>query len=143
MATIRYIDKEEYAAKALELLNERREGYVDYALGLLKENLSPGTAGERLGENVRSEMENALFNYLKRSGRISGDYRYRYNHVTNCYRPVRTEPQKRDVPSDLLDLREILPNYDSVIGDIMAEAEKRWIIHRIEVIAKEAEENSA
>lgn len=40
MPTIRHINEEEYAAKALELLNHRREGYVNYALSLLKQSMS-------------------------------------------------------------------------------------------------------
>jgi len=143
MATIRYIDKEEYAAKALELLNERREKYVDYGLGLMKENMSPGMAGERMEKKVCSEMEDALFDYLKWRGKIRGNYRHQYYHVTGGYRTVQVEPRKEDVPSEFLDLKEILPNYEEVMGDLMVEAEKRWIICQIETITKEAKENSA
>lgn len=48
MATIRHINEEEYAAKAQELLNHRREGYVNYALSLLKQGMSPGQASATL-----------------------------------------------------------------------------------------------
>ena len=64
MVTIRHINKEAYAAKALDLLNVKWEGYVNYALGLMQENMSPGMAGERLEKKVCSEMEDVLFNYL-------------------------------------------------------------------------------
>lgn len=138
MATVRYIDKEAYAAKALEILNGRREGYVNYALGLMKDSLSPGEAGERLQERVFSEMEDALFNYLKRSGKVSGGYRYQYYPVTGFYRPVHREPQKRDVPSDLLDIKAVLPDFEKVMADIMVEAGKLRIIAAIETITEEA-----
>ena len=141
MASIRHIDKEAYAAKALEILNGRREGYVNYALGLMKDSLSPGETGERLKEKVCSEMEDALFNYLKRSGKVSGGYRYQYYPVTGFYRPVRREPSKRDVPSDLLDIKAVLPDFEKVMADIMVEAGKRRIIGQIETVAKEAKEN--
>lgn len=105
MVTIRHINKEAYAAKALDLLNVKWEGYVNYALGLMQDNMSPGVAGERLGKKVCSEMEDVLFNYLKRSGKVSGGYKHQYYHVTGYYRTVQREPQKSEVPSELLDLR--------------------------------------
>ena len=52
MATIRHINEEEYAAKALELLNHRREGYVNYALSLLKQSMSPGQASDMINIEV-------------------------------------------------------------------------------------------
>lgn len=140
MATVRHIDKEAYAGKALELLSHRREGYIDYALGLMKGNMSPGAAGELVEGRVSSEMEDALFDYLKRSGKVSGAYRHQYYHVTGCYRTVRLEPRKSDVPSELLDIKTVLPNYEQVMGDIMVEAEKRWITAEIEKITREANE---
>ncbi len=141
MATIRHIDKEAYAAKALDLIKGKWEVFVNYALGLMRDNMSPGEAGERLEKKVCSEMENSLFNSLKWSGKISGDYRYQYYHVTGTYRVTRREPQKRDVPSELLDIKKVMVNYEEVIGNIMADAEKRWIEAEAEKFAKEANEN--
>jgi hypothetical protein len=141
MVTIRHINKEVYAAKALNLLNCRWEGYVNYALGLMQDNVSPGAAGERLEKKVCSEMENALFNYLQRSGKVSGGYKHQYYHVTGYYRTVHREPQKREVPAELLDIKRVLANYEEVIGNIMADAEKRWIEAEAERFAKEANEN--
>ena len=141
MVTIRHINKEVYAAKALNLLNCRWEGYVNYALGLMQDNMSPGAAGERLEKKVCSEMENALFNYLQRSGKVSGGYKHQYYHVTGYYRTVRREPQKREVPSELLDIRRVLTNYEEVIGNIMMDAEKLWLEAEIERIAGEESGN--
>ena len=140
MATIRHIDKEAYAAKALDLLTGRWEGYVNYALGLMKDNMSPGVAGERLEKKVCSEMEDVLFNYLKRSGKVSGGYKHQYYHVTGYYRTVQREPQKSEVPSELLDIRRLLTNYEEVLGNIMADAEERWIEAEAEKYAREANE---
>ena len=140
MVTIRHINKEAYAAKALDLLNVKWEGYVNYALGLMQDNMSPGVAGERLGKKVCSEMEDVLFNYLKRSGKVSGGYKHQYYHVTGYYRTVQREPQKSEVPSELLDIRRVLANYEGVIGNIMADAEKRWIEAEAEKYAREANE---
>ena len=131
MATIRHINEAEYAAKALDLLNGRRGEYVNYAFGLLQQSLSPGQAGERLENKVKSEMEIVLFEYLKRRGIVRGEVRHIYN--TNGYcRRIRRTPSKRDVPSNLLDISEILQNYEEVIGNIMVDAEKLWIISEIE-----------
>ena len=68
MPTIRHINEEEYAAKALELLNHRREGYVNYALSLLKQSMSQGQASEKLEDKVKEDMETVLFEYLKHRG---------------------------------------------------------------------------
>ena len=54
---------------------------------------------------------------------------------------VHREPQKREVHAELLDLRRALANYEEVIGNIMADAEKRWIEAEAERLAKEANEN--
>lgn len=140
MVTIRHIDKEAYAAKALDLLNVKWEGYVNYALGLMQDNMSPGVAGERLGKKVCSEMEDVLFNYLKRSGKVSGGYKHQYYHVTGYYRTVQREPQKSEVPSELLDIRRLLTNYEEVLGNIMADAEECWIEAEAEKYAREANE---
>ena len=142
MVTIRHIDKEAYAAKALNLLNGKWEDYVNYALGLMQDNMSPGMAGERLEKKVCSEMENALFNYLQRSGKVSGGYKHQYYHVTGYYRTVHREPQKSEVPAELLDIKRVLANYEEVIGSILADAEKRWIEAEAERFAKEASENN-
>ena len=142
MATIRHIDKDAYEAKALNLLNDKREGYVNYALGLIQDNISPEMARERLEKKVCSEMENALFNYLKRSGNISGDYKHQYYHVTGYYRTVHCEPQKREVPAELLDIKSVLKNYEEIIDNIMAEAKKRRIDAEAEKFAKEESENN-
>ena len=142
MVTIRHIDKEAYAAKALNLLNGKWEDYVNYALGLMQDNMSPGMAGERLEKKVCSEMENALFNYLQRSGKVSGGYKHQYYHVTGYYRTVHREPQKSEVPAELLDIKRVLANYEEVIGSILADAEKRWIEAKAERFAKEASENN-
>ena len=140
MVTIRHINKDAYAAKALDLLNVKWEGYVNYALGLMQENMSPGMAGERLEKKVCSEMEDVLFNYLKRSGKVSGGYKHQYYHVTGYYRTVQREPQKSEVPSELLDIRRLLTNYEEVLGNIMADAEERWIEAEAEKYAREANE---
>jgi len=141
MVTIRHINKEAYAAKALDLLNVKWEGYVNYALGLMQENMSPGMAGERLEKKVCSEMEDVLFNYLKRSGKVSGGYKHQYYHVTGYYRTVHREPQKREVPAELLDIKSVLANYEEIIGNIMADAEKHWIEAEAEKFAKESSGN--
>ena len=123
MATIRHINKKEYAAKALDLMNGRREVYVNYALGLLQQSLSPGQAGEKLEEKVKREMEHL------------------YNTYGYCRRICRRS-SKREVPSNLLDIEKVLPNYKEVIGNMMVDAEKLRIIVEIETITKKAKENN-
>ena len=64
MPTIRHINEEEYAAKALELLNHRREGYVNYALSLLKQSMSPGQASEKLEDKVKEIQQGCEKGYF-------------------------------------------------------------------------------
>ena len=141
MVTIRHIDKEAYAAKALDLLNVKWEGFVNYALSLLKQSISPGQASEKLEDKVKEEMETVLFEYLKRRGIVCGDVRYLYNNNGYCRR-IRRAPSKLGVSSNLLDIEQTLPNYEEVIGNIMVDAEKLWTIAEIETITKEAKENN-
>ena len=140
MATIRHINEEEYAAKALELLNHRREGYVNYALSLLKQSMSPGQASEKLEDKVKDEMETVLFEYLKHRGIVCGEVRYLYNINGYCRR-IRRTPSKRDVPSNLLDIKAILLNYEEVMGNILVDAEQLWVAEQVETTTKEAEDN--
>ena len=135
MATIRHINEAEYAAKALDLLNGRCGEYVNYAFGLLQQSLSPGQAGERLENKVKSEMKIVLFEYLKHCGIVNGEIRHVYNTYGYCRR-IRRTPSKRDVPSNLLDIKVILPNYEEVIGNVLVDAEQLWIISEVEA-AKE------
>ena len=141
MATIRHINEEKYAAKALDLVNGRREVYVNYALGLLQQSLSPGQAGEKLEEKVKREMETVLFEYLKRRGVVCGEVQHLYNTYGYCRRICR-RPSKHEVPSNLLDIEKVLPNYKEVIGNMMVDAEKLRIIVEIETITKKAKENN-
>lgn len=83
-------------------------------------------------------MKSILFNYLKRSGKVQGDYKYRYDNVAGCYRSVLREPQRTEVPLTLLDIKMILPNYGEVFGGILLDAEKRLLIGQIKTIAKES-----
>ena len=138
---IRHINEEEYAAKALALLNHRRKGYVNYVLGLLQQSMSPGQASEHLEDKVKSEMETVLFEYLKHRGIVCGEVRHLY-YINGYYRRIRRTPSKREVPSNLLDIKQILSNYEEVIGNIMMDAEKLWIIAEIETITKETKENN-
>jgi len=86
-------------------------------------------------------METALFEYLKSSGHICGDVRYQY-YAGGYYRRVRQRPEKRDVPSNLLDVKEVTPNYEEVIVNIMVDAAKLSAIYKIETITKEATEKT-
>jgi hypothetical protein len=131
-----YINKDRHAAHALEILGRKRDGFVKFACGKLAEGFSSGEARESLVRKVRSEMEDALFSHLKRTGAVRGSYKYQY-----CYgfcRHVRREPRKSEVPSDLLDIRVILPDFNERLDAMMVEAGKLRMVSAIEAINKEA-----
>lgn len=138
MSEIRRIDQEEYAAEALELLNNEREDFVRSACCSLSEGVSSETTRGILVRKVKSEMKHVLFEHLKRNGTVSGHYVHRYTY--GYCRKVRIEPRESDVPSKYLDIEKVLTNFDAVINDIMVEAGKRKMIAEIEAVTKEAQE---
>lgn len=138
MATIRHINKEEYAAKALDLLNARRDFYVLTGMNYLSLGFSPEKAREEVESKVCRRMEDDLFEYLKSRGIVCGDVRYLYDAYGYCRR-YRHRPSKHDVPTNLLDIREVLPNYAEVITGIMVDAKKLKIVREIESITQEAQ----
>lgn len=138
MSEIRRIDQEEYAAEALELLNNEREDFVRSACCSLSEGVSSEATRGILVRKVKSEMKHVLFEHLKRNGTVSGHYVYRYTY--GYCRKVRVEPRESDVPSKYLDIEKVLTNFDAVIDDIMVEAGKRKMIAEIEAVTKEAQE---
>lgn len=137
MAEIGRIDQEEYAAEALELLNQEREGFVRSACYSLSEGVSAEAVRVILVRKVKSEMKHVLFEHLKRSGTVSGHYVYRYTY--GYCRKVRVEPKESDVPSKYLDIEKVLANFDAAIDEIMVEAGKRKMIADIEAVTKEAQ----
>ena len=146
MAHIRTINKEEYAAKALELFNNNREDYVTFACDCLKDGDTPEHARERLVRRVESQMERALFNYLKRTGKIEGDIRYDY--TLGYYRRKRVEPRLSDVPSGLLNISEVLmisetvSRFTDLIDSVLLDARKLLLVARIETTVTQAEKDS-
>ena len=139
MATIGRIDKEEYAAKALELIEGERDYFVSTVCANLVGVVSPDVAREQLVRRVKSRMEDILFRYLKREGIVKGDYRHQYTYL-GYYRTVRREPNKRDVPDELLDIEKILPNFNEIIDAILVEAGKLKMVSAIEETTKKARE---
>lgn len=137
MAEIRRIDQEEYAAEAMELLNQVRESFVRSACYSLSEGVSSEAVRVILVRKVKSEMKHVLFEHLKRSGTVSGHYVYRYTY--GYCRKVRVEPRESDVPSKYLDIEKVLANFDAAIDDIMVEAGKLKMIADIEAVTKEAQ----
>lgn len=138
MSEIRRIDQEEYAAEALELLNNEREDFVRSACSSLSEGVSSEATRGILVRKVKSEMKHVLFEHLKRNGTVSGHYVHRYTY--GYCRKVRIEPRESDVPSKYLDIEKVLTNFDAVINDMMVEAGKRKMIAEIEAVTKEAQE---
>lgn len=144
MAYIRHIDEEEYAAKALELFNDEREDFVSFACDCLKNGDTRESTRENLVDRVESDMKHALFNYLKRSGKVDGGIRYDYS-LGYCRRK-RDEPRMSDVPSRLLSISEVLtksetaPKFADLIDSVMVDAGILWKVAEIEATTREARE---
>ena len=141
MATIRHINKEAYAAKALELLNARREVFVGYGKKHLSEGEHPDRVRGEIEYKVKKDMEEVLFEYLKSRGIVCGDIDELYNKYGSCRR-IRLMTDKGDASSNLLNIREVLPYFGEIVDSIMGEAEKLLIIAEIEKITKEAKEHN-
>lgn len=142
MTHIRNIDKEEYAKKALELFEQERESFVQFAYEQLKDGATPEYARSRLGRKVEKHLEQVLFNYLKRTGIIQGNIRYDYT-LGYC-RKKRAEPRISDVPSEYLSISEVLmmyetlPKFADVIDSVMMDAKKLIMVDAIETTTNEA-----
>ena len=142
MSHIRNIDKEEYAKKAFELFEQERESYVIFAYEQLKDGATTEYAREQLGKKVEKDLEQILFNYLKRTGAVQGSIRHDYT-LGYC-RKKRAEPRMSDVPSELLSISEVLmmsstlPKFADVIDSVMMEAKKLIMIEAIESTTNEA-----
>ena len=142
MSHIRNIDKEEYAKKALELFEQDRESYVKFAYEQLKDGASPEYARSRLGREVENNLEQLLFNYLKRTGIVQGSVRHDYSY--GYCRLKLAEPKMDDVPSELLNISEVLmmyetlPKFADVIDSVMMDARKLIMVDAIESTTKEA-----
>ena len=141
MATIRHINKEAYAAKALELLNARREEFVEYGKKHLSEGEHPDRVRGEIEYKVEKDMEEVLFECLKSRGIVCGDIDELYNKYGSCRR-IRLMTDKGDASSNLLNIREVLPYFGEIIDSILGEAEKLLIIAEIEKITKEAKEHN-
>jgi len=139
MTHTRSINPEGYAQKVLELFDGKREDFVKYALNLISEGISSVPAGERLERRVKSKMKDVLFEYLKRNGTIRGEYihNYTYGYCTRRFR----EPRKSEVYPNLLDIERLLPYFEEVIGNIMADAERLWIDAEVGKFTRDAKEN--
>lgn len=130
MARIDYINKERHAEKVLELFMEKREGFIEFVLDLLSSGVSAGETEDRLLKEVKAEMKRTIFDYLKRSGAVRGEYRHLY--TGGYYRRTYREPRITEVPFGLLDMEKILPDFRELVSRIVEDAEKRRMIERIE-----------
>lgn len=142
MTNIRYIDKEEYAAKAIELFEQERESFVRFVYECLSDGAAFEYTREQLVKTVEKQLEQALFNHLKRAGIVQGSVRHDYT-LGYC-RKKRTEPRMSDVPSELLNISEVLkmsgalPKFDEVIESVLMDARKLILVEAIEATASKA-----
>ena len=67
--------------------------------------------------------------------------RYALNLLSEGFSPgYASERLERRIRSEMKDIRRVLTDYEEVIGNIMADAEKRWIEAEVEKFTKEANE---
>ena len=142
MSHTRNIDKEEYAKKAFELFEQERESFMQFAYEQLKDGATTEYAREQLGKKVEKDLEQILFNYLKRTGIVQGSVRHDYT-LWYC-RKKRAEPRISDVPSEYLSISEVLmmyedlPKFADVIDSVMMDAKKLIMVDAIETTTNEA-----
>jgi len=128
---------EEYATEALELINARRENFVVYGKGLLSKGEHPDRIREEIEDDLKSDMEKVLFEHLKSRGVVCGDIDQLYDKYGFCRR-FRLKSDKCGASLNLLNIREVLPNFGDVVGSIMVDANKLRIIDEMEAIIREA-----
>lgn len=138
MAHVYHVDMERYSADALELIGEEKDYLLRLAYEWLKDGITVEDTRTRLVQKVKIIMKDVLFEHLKRTGTVRGDYRYDYT-LGYCRRKY-VEPRMIDVPSKLLDIEAVLPNCHEFINAIMVEAGKLKAIYDIESATKHARE---
>ena len=142
MSHIRNIDKEEYAKIAFELFEQERESFMQFAYEHLKDGATTEYAREQLGKKVEKDLEQVLFNYLKRKGIVQGSVRHDYT-LGYC-RKKRAEPRMSEVPSEYLSISEVmmmsstLPKFADVIDSVLMDANKLIMVDAIETTTNEA-----
>ena len=137
MAQIHHVDMEEYATEALELLGEEKDGFVRHALSWLSDGHGQEDTRKRLVRRVKSDMEDVLFEHLKRTGAVRGDYRIDYTRGY-YYRRKYVEPRLSDVPSRLVNIETIIPNFQEAVDSMMTEARRLKAVADIEATTREA-----
>ena len=130
MARIVYINKEKHAEKVLELFHAKREKFLKFVDDRLSKGVSADETTIDLRQEVKAEMKRAIFEHLKRSGAVRGEYQHLYSG--GYYRRIRREPRMADVPSNLLDVEKILPDFRELVSGIVDEVVKRRMIEQIQ-----------
>lgn len=115
---------------------------MQFAYEQLKDGATTEYAREQLGKKVEKDLEQILFNYLKRTGAVQGSIRHDYT-LGYC-RKKRAEPRMSDVPSELLSISEVLmmsstlPKFADVIDSVMMDAKKLIMVEAIESTTNES-----
>lgn len=137
MTHVGYVNKDKHAAKAAELLEKEKNGYIQLACDALMGGTAYEDTREQLARRIKRQMKTKLFNYLQRSGIIRTEHR-RYCDGSGLCRTYHRDPEINDVPSYLLNIEKILPNFSEIIESIMVEAGKLKVIVEIEAATKNA-----
>jgi len=138
---------EDYSSKAREIANGYLSGEVHHsslghaARGLLDEPSSIEKV-QQLEKVCCSLVRHGLYHYVKRKGIVSKT-KMKYFPALGTYRERETEICISDVPSRLLDVYALLPDFSSMVSAFALEIRKQGLINEIEAVTNDASESTA
>lgn len=134
-----HANMEEYARESRELLAGCLERAAVKASERLKAGMDAARAADLMEGEVRTEMRHRLFSKVKSERIVDPGYRIQYIG-TGMYRRRPMELTVSAVPSRLLDVKSLVPDFAELLGAAMLAASRKAMEMRILETAAEASE---
>lgn len=136
-----HANMEEYARESRELLAGCLGRATEKAAERLKAGMDAARAADLMEGEVRTEMRHRLFSKVKSERIVDPGYRIQYIG-TGMYRRRPMELTVSAVPSRLLDVKSLVPDFAELLGAAMLAASRKAMEMRILETAAEASERS-
>ena len=143
MVSVKRVDMEKFSITASELARKVLFDKIPhlamrYALKEVTSDPSCAQKREQLEKACISTVETALFYYIKRHNIVTKT-RQAYSPALGLFRQRETEICYQDVPSYLLDVKALVPDFPRMVSEVVLEARKRGLLEEIEAVTREAQ----